>query len=69
MYVALSEVVWLRKVLSDIKAPSKIPTVTNKVTIAVARNPNSHNRIKHIGMKFYFVLETGTIELAYCSTE
>ena len=54
-YVALSaatqEVVWLNRLLSDIKATPQMPVVIkedNQGTIAVARNPISHNRTKHI---------------------
>ena len=78
-YVALSaatqEAVWLRKLLSDIEAPSDIPTVINEDnqrTIAIAKNPVSHNRTKHIDIKFHYVCEAikdGIIELEYCPTK
>ena len=44
----------------------------NQGTIAVARNPISHNRTKHIDIKFHYVceaLENGVIDLIYCPTE
>ena len=44
----------------------------NQGTIAVARNPISHNRTKHIDIKFRYVreaLEDGIIDLIYCPTE
>ena len=78
-YVALSaaiqEVVWLNRLLSDIKAMPQMPVVIkedNQGTIAVARNPISHNRTKHIDIKFHYVreaLEDGIIDLIYCPTE
>ena len=75
-YVALSaatqEVVWLN---TDIKAAPQMPVVIkedNQGTIALAKNPISHNRTKHIDIKFYYVreaLEDGIINLIYCPTE
>ena len=44
----------------------------NEGTIAVARNPVSHNRTKHIDIKFHYVreaLEDGIIDLMYCPTK
>lgn len=78
-YVALSaatqEAVWLKRLLSDIKATPQMPVVIkedNQGTIAVARNPISHNRTKHIDIKFHYVceaVENGVIDLMYCPTE
>ena len=78
-YVALSaatqEAVWLSRLLTDIKAPPKAPILIkedNQGTIAVARNPVSHNRTKHIDIKFHYgreALEDGIIDLTYCPTE
>ena len=74
-YVALStttqEAVWLRILLSDIKATPKTPTIIkedNQGTIIIARNPISHARTKHIDIKFHYVCEAlndGIIELVY----
>ena len=44
----------------------------NQGTIAVARNPVSHSRTKHIDIKFHYVREAlvdGIIDLIYCPTE
>ena len=78
-YVAVSaatqEVVWLNRFLSDIKAAPQMPVVIkedNQETIALAKNPISHNRTKHIDIKFHYVheaLEDGIINLIYCPTE
>ena len=74
-YVVLSaatqEAVWLSRLLSDIKAPPQTPEY-NQGTIAVARNPVSHNQTKHIDIKFHYVreaLKDGIIDLIYCPTE
>ena len=72
---ATQEAVWLRKLLSDIKAVPTRPTTIredNQGAIAVARNPVSHARTKHIHIKYHYVreaLNNGVIELVYCPTE
>jgi len=75
-YVALGaatqEVVWLRRLLSDIKAPPKTPTIIredNQGAIAIAKNSISHVRTKHIDIKFHYVHEAihdRTVESVYC---
>ena len=64
-YVALStatqEVVWLKRLVSDIKATPKTLTIIkedNQGTIAIARNPISHARTKHIDSKFHYIMES-----------
>ena len=78
-YVSLStttqEAVWLRRLLSEIKAIPATPTVIkedNQGTIAVAKNPISHARTKHIDIKFHYVreaLQDELVEIFYCPTE
>eukprot|EP00731_Ephydatia_muelleri_P020359 Em0013g86a len=78
-YVALGaatqEVVWLRRLLSDIKAAPKMPTIIsedNQGTIAIARNPVYLARTKHIDIKYHYVREAlmdGVIDLVYCPTQ
>ena len=78
-YVALStatqEAVWLRRLLSEIRATPMTPTTIkedNQGTIAVAKNPIFHARTKHIDIKFHYVREAlrdGIIELVYCPSE
>jgi len=44
----------------------------NQSAIAIAKNPVSHARTKHIDVKFHFVREAlsdGSIKLTYCLTE
>ena len=62
----------MRTLLSDIKATPIIIKEDNQGTIAIARNPISHARTKHIDIKFHCVREAlhdGIIELVYCPTE
>ena len=65
----------MRRLLSDIKITPTTPTIIredNQGTIAVARNPISHARTKHIDIKFHYVCEAlydRVIELVYCPTE
>lgn len=54
-YAALStatqEAVWLRRLLGDLKVLSNSPTILmgdNQGSIAIAKNPVSHARTKHI---------------------
>ena len=61
--------------LTDIKAPPQAPILikeNNQGTIAVVNNLISHNRTKHIEIKFHYVreaLEDNIIDLIYCPTE
>ncbi|KAJ0388685.1 hypothetical protein P43SY_010840 [Pythium insidiosum] len=44
----------------------------NQGAIALAKNPEFHKRTKHIDIRYHFVresVETGNIELQYCSTQ
>ena len=78
-YVALcgatQEAVWLRRLLSNIQSTPTTATIINEDnqgTIAVARNPVSHARTKHIDIKFHYVREAlhdGSIDLVYCPTK
>lgn len=78
-YVALSvatqEAVWLRRLLAGLKVGSQEPTELmedNQGTIAMAKNPVSHARTKHIEIRYHYVREAvkeGTIRLCYCPTE
>jgi len=77
-YVALSsaaqECVWMRRLNTELGNPPQGPTTIledNQSSIAMARNPQYHGRVKHIDIKHHFVREqvsSGTIELKYCPT-
>lgn len=75
-YVALcaatQEACWMRKILSDLGAPQSGPTTMredNQSAIAIAENPVSHNRTKHIDIKYHYTrqaVQNGDIQLEYC---
>ena len=76
-YVALSmaaqEAAWLLKLLTDLQIPKEpiIIMEDNQGAIALARNPISHSRTKHIDIRFHFVREAqeeGMIDIVYCPT-
>ena len=57
---ATQEAVWLRRLLLDIEAEPEKSTVIredNLSAIAIAKNPITHARTKHIDIKFHFVRE------------
>ena len=78
-YVALSaatqEVIWLRRLLTDVEVPPEGPTVIhedNQGAIAMAKNPVGHARTKHIDIRYHFVREgvqNGAIVLKYIATD
>ena len=78
-YIALSvatqEAVWLRRMLDDLQAKPKDPTVLmedNSGAIAIAKNPVSHARTKHIDIRYHYVREAvqdSMVNLTYCPTE
>jgi len=69
--VAAQEVVWLRRLLVDLNAPSKEPTIImedNQGAMALAKNPVAHARTKHIDIKYHYIWEAiqdGLIALHY----
>jgi len=77
-YVALAnatkEAVWLRTLLKEVGYPQSQATIVhadNQGTIALAQNPTSHSRAKHINICFYFIRECikrNEIKLQYIST-
>ena len=70
------EAVWFRRLLVDLKGNSVGPTVMmedNQGMIAMARNPVSHARTKHIDIRYHYVREAvqnqKVINLNYCPTK
>jgi len=52
------ELVWLRRLLGDIGMPDDNPTVLrmdNQSAIAIAKNPQFHNRTKHIEVRYHYL--------------
>jgi hypothetical protein len=78
-YVALSkatqEAVWMRRLFNDLKANFNEPIMVmedNQGAIAMAKNPVSHARTKHIDIRYHYVreaVEQDIVSLHYCPTE
>ena len=77
-YVAIAaaaqEATWMRQLLEELYHKQAKPTVLhedNQSAIAVAQNPQSHSKMKHIDIRYHFVREKvldNTVELRYCPT-
>lgn len=71
---AAKDGIWLRALLQSLGRPVESPLVIledNQGAIALAKNPVSHARSKHIDVRYHFIreaLERGEIKLEYCST-
>jgi len=76
---ALSEIVregiWIRMLLKELQEELKVSTVINqdnKSTIAIAKNPIHHQRVKHIEVKMNHLrqyLDNKDLVLKWCPTE
>ncbi|XP_038984427.1 secreted RxLR effector protein 161-like [Phoenix dactylifera] len=72
---ATSQAVWLRRILENIGERREEETILfcdNKSAIAIGKNPISHDRTKHIAIKYHFIreaIENGEIQLKYCKSE
>jgi hypothetical protein len=71
---AAKEAVWLRRLLTDLNFPFSAPTllrIDNQSAIAIARNPEFHDRTKHIEVRHHFLrqkVEANEIDLEYVPT-
>src|SRR5216684_9113996 len=71
---AAKEAVWLRRLLSELKQDTTEPTtihIDNQSSIALAHNPEFHNRTKHVNIQHHFLrekVEDGEISLEYLPT-
>ena len=72
---SLAEVLWIKKLLTEIGFP---PTKTsrimcdNKAAIQISENPVQHDRTKHVEVDRHFIkekLEAGIVELPYVRSE
>lgn len=68
------EVIWLRKLFSDIAPLRNTPTVfvDNSAAIKISKNPEYHKRTKHIGIRHFFIRERvieGSLEIQQVATE
>lgn len=74
MAAAVQEAAWMRCLLEELEHKQTKPTVLhedNQSAIAVAENPMSHSKMKHIDIRYHFVREKvsdNTVELRYCPT-
>lgn len=72
---AANQVVWLRKMLTDLKYDQVSPSTLlcdNSSAIAIARNPVFHGRTKHFNIKYHtirFFQDEGEIDLKFCCSE
>ena len=75
LYSAAQEVIWLRRLLPQLKNQPHIPTLIgedNQSAIALSQNSVYHGSSKHINLRYHFIREqvcAGTIKLQYCSSE
>ena len=71
---AAKKAVWLRQLISELGLDTSFPTVLhvdNQSAIAIAKNPEFHDRTKHIDVRHHFlrqVIEDGAVELRYTPT-
>lgn len=74
-FIALSEAVWIRKILFDLKCEQKHPTIIfedNRSCLNLIKEEKLSNRSKHIDTKFHFVkdyVDKKIIECKYCPSE
>jgi hypothetical protein len=71
----VKELLWLKQFLTELGVPIDGPIVVgidNQAAIALAQNPVSHQRTKHIDIRYFFLrehIEAGTIKLQYVNTK
>ncbi|KAK3026559.1 hypothetical protein RJ639_041145 [Escallonia herrerae] len=68
---ATSQAIWLRRVLEDIREKQNGGTkifCDSKSAIAIAKNPVSHERTKHIAIKYHFIRDAVEMQLKHCKT-
>ena len=65
---------WLRRLFGEVGLPDDDPTallMDNQSAIAIAKNPQFHDRTKHIEVRHHFIrdkIEQGELELEYIPT-
>nr|CAH66391.1 OSIGBa0134J07.9 [Oryza sativa] len=72
---AVSQVVWLRRIMEDQGEKQYQPTTIycdSKSAIAISENPVSHDRTKHIAIKYHYIREAvdrQEVKLEFCRTD
>ena len=71
---ATKEIIWLKKLYSDIMQLNHIPVfqVDNSAAVKLSLNPEFHRRTKHIDVKYFFVRKKvldESINICQISTE
>ena len=72
--LAAQEAIWLRQLNTDLQGKQSEPTILyedNEVAICLSKNPQCHERLKHIDIRYHFIREqvnNQNIELKYCPT-
>ena len=72
--LGICEVLWIRRLLEELKISSTLPMklyYDNKATILIAHNLVFHERTKHVEVDRYFIkekLENGLICMSYIPT-
>ena len=68
------EIIWLRGLLNDLGCPQHGATTLlcdNQSAIKLVRNPEYHQRTKHIDVRFHFIRsmqEDGLVDVSYVQT-
>ena len=71
----ICELLWIRRVLEDLKKEVELPLklfCDNKAAISIAQNPVQHDRTKHIEIDRHFIkekMEAGIICTPYITTK
>jgi hypothetical protein len=72
---AVSESIWLRRLLHDVGFPQAAPTIINQdnqSAIEIVKTNKYHNRIRHISNNYFFARQrylSKEILPSYCATE
>ena len=73
--VAVNQVLWIRKLLTDLDMKQEMSTqvfVNNQAAISIANDQVFHGKTKHFKIKLYFLIvvqKEGNAQLVYCNTE
>ena len=71
----ICEVMWIKRILDELKVPSPSPIKAycdNKAAISIAPNPVLHDRTKHVEVDKHFIkekIENGQICMTYIPTD